>query len=435
MMKIRLLFPLALLLCVAAPLAFAQSSNPSSTEERHKPLARAVSAAETPVSLTQPVLAASSMKAIGNHIDEAKQLLKSRAAGGTNLSSDFVTLAALDSTDSRIHLLSLEKELFLKRGTEMFATTADGNAARVLIVRANGVNTAVQIIDTVSGHTLLPLVVQYPIIRDNELREMAYYTSAHPALLSPGVIREGGAYVRTMLDSAAARLRSQGMTIDPEIVDIAEHLCIVEHTDHSRFLKEDRSALFNEILSLYALNEPDTYRYSVSSAGAGGMVQMIPSTYAMVRALHPNVSLKEDFVSGMTEHANALEAMLLYMQDTWNDLLRKPEVQGALSAGLATQPELVAAGYNSNPARLPAYIRKGGADWRTLIPTETQMYLSIYSSLDQLHFNNRPAQTKHYQPAGVTPLLATLFDAWHQTGKALSTPIINGLLTALGGKF
>jgi hypothetical protein len=433
MMKIRRLFPLALFLCAAAPLAFAQSST-SSSIQRQQPFARAISAAETPVSLSQPISAARSLKAISNHIDEAKQLLKSRAASGATPSSDFVTLAALDNTDSRIHLLSVEKELFLKRGSEIFTTTSAGNAARVVVVRANGVNTAVQIFDTVSGRSLQPLVVQYPIIRGDELREMAYYTSAHPALLSSAVVREGGAYIRTSLDNAAARLRSQGMTIDPEIVDIAEHLCIVEHTDHSRFLKEDRAALFNEILSLYALNEPDTYRYSVSTAGAGGMVQMIPSTYAMVRGQHPNAGLEADFVSGMTRHSNALEAMLLYMQDTWNDLARNADVQSALSAGLATQPELVAAGYNSNPARLPSYIRRGNSDWRTLIPTETQMYLRIYSSLDGLYFHNNAAP-KPSHPASATPLLATLFNTWQDTGKALSAPIINGLLMALGGKF
>jgi hypothetical protein len=44
----------------------------------------------------------------------------------------------------------------------------------------------------------------------------------------------------------------------------------------------------------------------------------------------------------------------------------------------------MAAGYNSNPAKLPRYIRQGGAAWRTLIPRETQMYLQIYRSLETL---------------------------------------------------
>ena len=50
----------------------------------------------------------------------------------------------------------------------------------------------------------------------------------------------------------------------------------------------------------------------------------------------------------------------------------------------ATTTEIMAAGYNSNAAKLPGYIRRAGAGWRSLIPRETQMYLQIYQSLDVL---------------------------------------------------
>jgi hypothetical protein len=86
----------------------------------------------------------------------------------------------------------------------------------------------------------------------------------------------------------------------------------------------------------------------------------------------------------MRNHANALQAMLLYMHDTWNDLAANKEVQYALNAKLATQPELLAAGYNSNAARLPGYLKRGGSSWRTLIPRETQMYLQIYKNFEAL---------------------------------------------------
>jgi hypothetical protein len=207
-----------------------------------------------------------------------------------------------------------------------------------------------------------------------------------------------------MLDLAAQRLKAKGKTVSPETVDIAERLCLVEHVDHDRFRREDRKRVYEEVYALYSLNELDTYRYSVSSAGAGGMVQMIPPTYQMVRRMHPGVGLNPDFVVGMRNHGNALEAMLLYMQDTWNDLALKQEVLDALANKTATRAELMAAGYNSNPARLPLYLRRGGSGWRTLIPRETQMYLQIYSSVESLvQFKNRgndsaqPAQQQ--QPA------------------------------------
>jgi hypothetical protein len=131
------------------------------------------------------------------------------------------------------------------------------------------------------------------------------------------------------------------------------------------------------------LNEGQTYRYSVSSAGAGGMVQMIPATYRMMRSRYPQVGLMPDFVSGMRNHVNATQAMLLYMQMTWNDLISSPAVTGALASGIATPQQLMAAGYNSNPAKLPGYINRGGANWTNLIPRETRIYLQIYDSLER----------------------------------------------------
>lgn len=317
---------------------------------------------------------------------EAERLFKSRlqlTASSAPPSVYFVTLAAYEHDSSDIHLITIPKQTLLTRGAEVTVATSKGTFVRLLVVRPNYVNTAVIIYD-MEGRQLTPLLIEYPIEKGGRFREMAYYTSAHPALLSPELVRNGKNYVRSMLDLAAKRLKDKGKIISPQLIDIAERLCIVEHVDHDRFRREDRKRLYEEVYSLFALNQLDTYRYSVSSAGAGGMVQMIPSTYAMVRRMHPSVGLNPDFVAGMRNHGNALEAMLLYMQDTWNDLALRQEVLDAMAGNFATQTELVAAGYNSNPARLPLYIRRGGPGWRNLIPRETQMYLQIYKSVESL---------------------------------------------------
>jgi len=322
---------------------------------------------------------------IRTRISEAERLLKSRPqpTALTTPQIDFVTLAAFDHVNGHMHLLTLAKDTFLTKGAEVTMTSSLGVPLSVRVLRANGVNTAVAIFDA-QGRSLVPLLVQFPIEKGGVFREMAYYTSAHPALLSPDLSRAGRAYIHRLMNLAVQRLREKGTFIAPQIVDVAERLCLVEHVDHDRFRLENRLALFDEIYSLYALNEPDTYRYSVSFAGAGGMVQMIPWAYNLIRQRHPAVGLTPDFVVGMRNHANALQAMLLYMQDTWNDLAANEDVQYALSAKMATQTELLAAGYNSNAARLPLYIRRGGAAWRTLIPRETQIYLQIYKTLDAI---------------------------------------------------
>jgi len=322
---------------------------------------------------------------IRSRINEAERLMKVRPLQTALMSPslDYVTVAALLPETSQIHLIRISKQTFLTKGSEVSATSSLLLPVSVRIVRANGVNTAVTVFDD-KNRSLLPLGVEFPIEHKGAFREMAYYTSAHPALLSPELMKSGQTYVTSMVDLAAKRLRERGANIAPNVVDVAKRLCIVEHTDHERFRNENRIALFEEIYTLYALNELDTYRYSVSSAGAGGMVQMIPWTYALMRQRHSGVGLNPDFVAGMRNHGNALEAMLLYMQDTWNDLSVNEDIQSALGAKQATVTELLAAGYNSNAAKLPGYIRRAGAGWRTLIPRETQMYLQIYQSLDTL---------------------------------------------------
>ncbi|HLL71814.1 MAG TPA: hypothetical protein VK363_10300 [Pyrinomonadaceae bacterium] len=312
-------------------------------------------------------------------ITTAKRLLEREAPQTT----DFVKVAVEDAATSDVHLLKLSKDAFLDKDAETLATSSSGKTFKLRAVRPNYVNTAVRVTDA-AGREFQPLVVQYPVEKGGALKEVAYYSSAHPALRSPELVSGGRAYVRRMLDEAAARLAVHGKAVAPEIVDAAERLCIVEHTDHKRFKTEDQASLYNEIFTLYALNAGDTYRFSVSSAGAGGMVQMIPPTYKAIREMHPSVGLNPDFVAGMRDHSNALEAMLLYMQGTWDDLLEHEEVRQALAMNVATQTELLAAGYNSNPMRLHLYLQRGGTNWRTLIPAETQMYLRIYASVDNL---------------------------------------------------
>lgn len=316
-------------------------------------------------------------------LGEARRALEVQSPQTT----DAVRLAVEGEKGSALHLLEVPKEIYLAKGAEAEVVSSLGESLRLKVVRANGVNTAVRVTD-LAGRELRPLVVQYPIEREGRLEEVAYYSSAHPALSSQELTRGGALYVRGQLDRAAARLRERGKRISPGIVDVAERLCVVEHTDHKRFKVEDRARLFEEIYALYALNAGDTYRYSVSTAGAGGMIQMIPPTYEAIRARH-GVGLKADFVEGMRDHENAAEVMLLYMQDTWDKLTESEEVRAALSSGVATQAELLAAGYNSNPLRLPSYLKRGGDLWRTLIPSETQMYLQIYSSVERLAFDDK----------------------------------------------
>lgn len=327
-----------------------------------------------------------SLSQMKQRIAEAKRHLTTRpltiASVEPVVFTSLIRVAYLDSNTKQIDSYVITKDQFLAHGLATQVISASGKQVISRTIRGNGVNTPIVVTD-LNRNVHLPLVVQYPRENRGVMTEMAYYVSTHPGLVTPEVVNAGRMYVRNTIDIAREQLRQKGFSIQPKVADIAERLATVEHVDHLRFRTEFHPNIYNDIFTLYALNEGQTYRYSVSSAGAGGMVQMIPSTYRMVRSLFPNAGLMPDFVEGMRNHVNASQAMLLYMQMTWNDLIANPTVYNAVQTGIASQEHLMATGYNSNPAKIPGYLNRAGADWANLIPRETKVYLQIWDSLER----------------------------------------------------
>jgi hypothetical protein len=390
-----------------------------------EPSTRAISPDSASSSLENRSTTSLSVSDLTQKLAESREMLQTHGA----MNSSTVSLAAFDSRTNQMQMLSLDKDSFLVKGGDYHLVSQLGENLRVRIVRPNGVNTAVTVSDTATGNTLFPLMVRYPIERNGTV-EPAYYVSAHPALISDDLIASGRNYVTTMLDQARQELAANGVMIPEDVVAVAAHLVIVEHTDHKRFLNENRAEISTEVLSLYALNRGDTFRYSVSSAGAGGMIQMIPKTYQAIREHHPEITLDADFVSGMQNHANALKAMLLYLNDTWKFLQSQGEVQQALQSGSATKTELLAAGYNSNPYKLPSYLSNGSSSWRSLIPAETQMYLAIYQSVDS-NVDFGTSEAPSVVAATTVPLFAPVAALARETTTALVSWVGNALSPSL----
>ncbi len=327
-----------------------------------------------------------SYKLIKSKIEEAKRQMLTRPVSTASVESPFDTevirIAFYDYTTAKVDYLVTTKTDLLQTDSDVSILSASGKLFTLRTVRANGVNTPVMIIDR-QNLAHLPLLVQYPVEKYGRLTETAYYISTHPGIVTPEVVGAGKIYVRNILDAARVNLQKKGVFISPQVADAAERLSIVEHIDHQRFRTEYALNIFNDVYALYALNEGQTYRYSVSSAGAGGMVQMIPATYYMIRSRYYNAALVPDFVEGMRNHQNAAAAMLLYMQMTWSDLISNETIYDAVQNNIATPQELMSAGYNSNPSRLAGYIKRGGASWKNLIPRETQIYLQINAAMDR----------------------------------------------------
>jgi hypothetical protein len=322
---------------------------------------------------------------VRSRIDEAKREMGGRpmltALENRPTQTSYVQIAFLDSNFGELDYAVILKEQYLKRGVEHRLQTRANRVVTLRVVRPNGVNTPLIVTDEM-GRSHLPLLAQYPVEREGKFYEVSYYISTHPGLVTAETVSLGKNYIRNVIDAARFELQNKGFMISPLSADMAERLCIVEHVDHARFRNESHPDIYNDIFTLYAFNEGQTYRYSVSSAGAGGMIQMIPSTYRLIRNRFPGANLLPDFVEGMRNHANAAKAMLLYIQLTHDDLMRSSVISEAVNSGTASIHELLSAGYNSNPAKLAGYIRRGGQGWRNLIPRETQIYLQINASMD-----------------------------------------------------
>ncbi|MEO7658518.1 MAG: hypothetical protein ABIV48_02790, partial [Pyrinomonadaceae bacterium] len=250
-----------------------------------KPNIRAVQPEPSrPDNLNQNGLSFSQIKA---KIAEAKRQLQTRplttAASESVVFTSLIRVAYYDWDDEKIDSIVMSKDQFLTPLVSTMAISANGKQVTSQTIRGNGVNTPVVITD-LKGKPYLPLLVQYPRENGGIYSEMAYYVSTHPGLITPEVVNAGRFYVHNVIEIARDQLRNKGYVIQPKIADIAERLATVEHVDHLRFRTEYHPNIYNDIFTLFALNEGQTYRYSVSSAGAGGMVQMIPSTYRMVRS-------------------------------------------------------------------------------------------------------------------------------------------------------
>jgi hypothetical protein len=127
-------------------------------------------------------------------IAEAKRYMQARplatASTEGTVPTDFVRVAFQDWKNNRVDYFVLNKDAFLSIESEKLVSSEMGRNLRVRTIRGNGVNTPIVIVDD-SGETHLPLMVQYPVVRDGRFMETAYYMSTHPGLGTPEVINCG----------------------------------------------------------------------------------------------------------------------------------------------------------------------------------------------------------------------------------------------------
>lgn len=223
--------------------------------------------------------------------------------------------------------------------------------------------------------------------KKNGYREVVY-TPYSKELDLPEIRQEGQNYLRTMISRAADNLRQRGvrsrsfgmLVADVVPSSVAFTLSINEHIDPGRFRAGVPDVkLINEVLVVIGANKENAFRYAVSKAGARGLFQFIPTTYALVRIKYPKVDLERDFIKGMDDHLNAAKGSLLLFD---LDMSRLPkEDREYLRNNPETMGRYLAATYNGGPGHATSALKRHGRGWEKYVKPETIVYLQKFTAL------------------------------------------------------
>jgi hypothetical protein len=252
--------------------------------------------------------------------------------------------------------------------------------------RENGINSDIACIAPANGKVL---AVRYPVQNDNNRFGsgnsviQAIYTPFSPEIKTEDIVKAGLKIQAEFINKAYDRLRSRDVasalfptqkvsSMIPK--DILKILLINEHIDPSFFKSQDMAkSLSEQVLTILATNRERAYAYSISSAGARGLVQMIPSTYRMLLNKYPLAGLNPDFSSGMVDPVNAIMAQVLLCDADWQTIASRKEISKE-NIG----PYLAAA-YNGGVGRVLSILSDDEVSWMEepdagKVPTKTVSY-------------------------------------------------------------
>jgi hypothetical protein len=240
----------------------------------------------------------------------------------------------------------------------------------ISVRRENGINTDFACVFPAAGKVL---AVKYPVSNEGNRFGAgdpvieAVYTPYSAEIKTEEVIKEGIEIQERFVRKAYSRIKDKGVlsyafpgrkvadVIPPDVLQV---LLMNEHIDPGEFKSEGLTrALVERVLTVIATNKESAYSYSVSSAGARGLVQMIPSTYYLIANKYPTAGLMKEFSRGMADPINAVVAQLLLCDSDWQAIRTRSDIP----------PERIgpylAAAYNGGVGRVLSMLAYNKTDW------------------------------------------------------------------------
>ena len=240
----------------------------------------------------------------------------------------------------------------------------------LFVRRDNGINSDIACIEPKGGKVIL---VKYPVTNENnrfgggsEVIE-ATYTPYSAEIKDEEVIAQGIKIMDKLIDKAYDQLKMRRVPsrVEPDKLvtqvipkNILKVLLLNEHIDPSLFKSpSEAKSLVEMVLTIIAANGEKAYTYSISRAGARGLVQMVPSTYRLLQDKYVQAGLRENFSIGMVDTVNAVMAQVLLCDSDWQAIASRRDIeQDKIGAYLA-------AAYNGGVGRVLTIVNREQSEW------------------------------------------------------------------------
>jgi hypothetical protein len=224
------------------------------------------------------------------------------------------------------------------------------------------------------GHQATVVGVLYPYMEERGGRfhtKEVVYVPTTSAMRTPELLTAGSDYLSYLVRDAFAELKKRQVksrafpgqlladVIDPYLI---KSVVVIEHSDHRTLLSEnDPESVLGRFYVDLAVNQDNAFAYAESHAGALGLAQFMPSTYALFVRNRPDIGLIPDFQNGMADHQNAVMAEAAYFDDTL--ALLPEEIRSDYLANPALAADFLAAAYNGGISRVRKAYANFGEAW------------------------------------------------------------------------
>ncbi len=209
------------------------------------------------------------------------------------------------------------------------------------------------------------------------------YTPYSPDLQNAETVTYGQQVLNDALAQVQNRLRQQHvisraypaqLLADTMDAGVTKSLLVIEHLGWPSPIQETRQML-NRFFILLAANQGRAFAFDHgSSAGAQGLAQFIPSTYALLT--RRDTTLIQNFQQGMRDLPNTIRAQTLYLDGVGAELPSQ-----IVSASSTRLREALVAAYNTGSIRVKRALNSFGDSWDVGRGTEKNRLATLTQQL------------------------------------------------------